>query len=150
MNIKELSIQNIEEIKYIICVTFSEEPWNDDWHDKDQLHAYIMDLIGNRNSLSLGLFNENGELIGVSLGRMKHWYTGNEYWIDDLAVLPKAQGQGCGSKFIDLIEDYAIGHKITGIVLFTERDIPAYGLYVKKDFEERRERVFFEKKLNLQ
>lgn len=146
MNIEELSIENIDEIKFIIKEAFSREPWNDDWSDEQQFHSYILDLIDNKNSLSLGL-HDNGELIGVSLGRIKHWYAGTEYWIDDLAILPKAQGHGCGSAFVDLIETHAISKGIVGIVLFTERDIPAYGLYVKKGFEERKERVFFEKKI---
>lgn len=146
MELKELSIADIENIKNIILETFSREPWNDNWIDKKQLHSYILDLIGNKNSLSIGLY-ENGELIGVSLGRVKHWYTGNEYWIDDLAILPQVQGRGCGSKFIDMIEDNIKSKNFVGIVLFTEREIPAYYLYVKKGFEEKRERVFFEKKL---
>ena len=43
------------------------EPWNDDWSDDEQLTGYMLDLTGNRNSLSLGLDEEN-ELVGVSLG----------------------------------------------------------------------------------
>jgi len=146
LKVEELNVSYIEQIKAVILETFSREPWNDDWSDKDQFHAYILDLIGNPNSLSLGLY-ENNELIGVSLGRIKHWYTGTEYWIDDLAILPKTQGRGCGSKFIDLIEDYIKEQGVVGIVLFTEKDIPAYGLYIKKSFEEKKERVFFEKHL---
>lgn len=147
MEIKRLSTDNIEEIKFVIKETFSREPWNDDWSDERQFHSYILDLIDNKNSLSLGLY-DNGELIGVSLGRIKHWYAGTEYWIDDLAILPKAQGHGCGSRFVDMIEDVIKKQGIVGIVLFTEKDIPAYGLYVKKSFEEKEKRVFFEKHLS--
>lgn len=146
MEIRKLSTDNIEEIKFIIKETFSKEPWNDDWSDEQQFRSYILDLIDNKNSLSLGLF-DNDNLIGVSLGRIKHWYTGTEYWIDDLAILPKAQGHGCGSQFIDMIERFIKKQGIVGIVLFTEKDILAYGLYVKKSFEEKKERVFFEKHL---
>lgn len=144
--IKEINGADTENIKKIISETFSREPWNDDWSDEKQLYLYILDLIGNPNSLSLGLY-KNNELIGVSLGRIKHWYTGNEYWIDDLAVLPQFQGCGYGSEFIDLIEAYIKAKGFTGIVLFTEKDIPAYNLYVKKEFTKKTERVFFEKKI---
>lgn len=147
MNIKVLSANDTKKIKYIIYETFSREPWNDEWTDEKQFHQYIIDLTGNQNSLSLGLYDDAGEFIGVSLGRIKHWYTGNEYWIDDLAILPKSQGKGFGSKFIDLIEDYLKNNNINGIVLFTERDIPAYNLYVKKEFKELKKRVFFEKSI---
>lgn len=146
MKLKKLHINNIEEIKFIIKETFSEEPWNDDWHDAKQFHSYILDLTDNKNSLSLGLY-DNNELIGVSLGRIKHWYTGNEYWIDDLAILPKVQGNGCGSTFIKLIEQYSKENGINNIVLFTEKNIPAYGFYIKNGFEEHAQRVFFEKPL---
>lgn len=148
MEIRKLSVNDAEEIKFIIKETFSREPWNDDWNDAQQFHSYILDLIDNRNSLSLGLY-DNGILIGVSLGRIKHWYTGVEYWIDDLAVLPRFQGNGYGSQFIDMIEGFVKENGIVGIVLFTEKEIPAYGLYVKKSFVEKKERVFFEKHFSL-
>ncbi len=68
ITIKELDIKLIEEIKSLFAEIFTNEPWNDDWSDETQLHEYIMDLIGNRNSLTLGLF-EDRELIGLSMGR---------------------------------------------------------------------------------
>lgn len=146
MEVKQIGVAETEQIKSIILETFSKEPWNDDWRDAEQFQAYILDLIDNKNSLSLGLY-DGDDLLGVSLGRLKHWYAGTEYWIDDLAVLPQFQGRGLGSKFIDLIEQFLQAKGIVGIVLFSEREIPAYYLYKKKDFEEKRERVFFEKRL---
>lgn len=88
------------------------------------MDCYILDLIGNRNSLTLGLFNEN-MLIGLSLGRIRHWYTGNEYWIDDLAIAPSAQGHECGKAFLVLMDKFLAIENIVGIVLFTDRDTPA-------------------------
>lgn len=146
MEIKQISLENIEEIKVIISEAFSEEPWNDDWQDEQQFNCYISDLIDNKNSLALGLYRAD-ELIGVCLGRIKHWYSGNEYWIDDLAIMPKAQGKGCGSRFIALIEDFIRQKNIKGIVLFTQRDASAFDFYKKNNFEEKTERVIFEKRL---
>lgn len=146
LEIKKIGIDNIEKIKTIIKAAFSGEPWYDDWSDEQQFHAYIIDLIDNKNSLSLGLY-DNNELIGVSLGRIKHWYTGTQYCIDDLAISPKAQSKGYGSKFMKLIEDYILKENIVGIVLFSEKDIPAYNFYIKNNFEEKTKRVFFEKNL---
>lgn len=147
MEVKKICTDNIEEIKFIIKDTFSREPWNDNWTDEQQFHSYILDLIDNKNSLSLGLYDDENNLVGVSLGRIKHWYAGTEYWIDDLAILPSVQGRGYGSQFIDMIENFIKKLDITGIVLFTEKDIPAYNLYIKKAFKEKEERVFFEKRL---
>lgn len=146
MEIKQLHMTDIEAVKPVILGAFSAAPWNDRWTDPRQFHAYMVDLMGNQNSLSLGLYD--GEvLIGAALGRIKHWYGGNEYWIDDLAIAPQAQGRGCGSAFLDQIEGYLRANGVVKIVLFTNRDIPAYYLYRKKDFEERAERVFYQKVL---
>lgn len=71
--IKQLGIEYIEEIKSLFVEIFTNEPWNDDWSDSKQLSEYIMDLVGNRNSLTLGLF-ENNKLIGLSMGSIMHWH----------------------------------------------------------------------------
>lgn len=146
MHIQQLSIEHKESIKEIIVDAFTPEPWCDRWDDPLQLDRYILDLIGNRNSLSLGLFC-NDTLIGVSLGRIKHWYAGNEYWIDDLAITPSAQGHGCGKAFLNLMDAYLCKMDVHSIVLFTDRDTPAFHLYPKMGFFEEPERVFYRKDL---
>ena len=45
INVKELNVNYIEEIKSLFVEIFTNEPWNDDWSDSMQLHEYIMDLI---------------------------------------------------------------------------------------------------------
>lgn len=143
MEIRELGVENIEEIKKIILEIFSGEPWNDTWTDK-QLHRYVLELIGNRNSLSLG-FYEAGSFIGISLGRIKHWYEGTEYWIDEFGILPQKQGNGFGSEFLREIECFLADRKIAGIVLLTEKTVSAYHFYKRNGFEEKEEQVFFVK-----
>ena len=56
IELRELGMDNIEEIKNFFAEVFTKEPWNDDWSNQEQLHAYITDLIGNRNSLGGGLY----------------------------------------------------------------------------------------------
>lgn len=43
MEIRELTVANIDDIKAVILETFSKEPWNDDWSDGQQFHLYILD-----------------------------------------------------------------------------------------------------------
>ena len=102
MDIRELSIDNIENIKKLMLDIFSGEPWNDVWTDK-QLHAYVSELTGNKNSLSFGVYLD-GNLIGMALGRIKSWYEGTEYWIEEFGILPDRQQSGIGSAFIEELE----------------------------------------------
>ena len=50
---------------------FSNEPWNDDWSDTEQLNAYISDLTGQSCSLTLGYF-DGDRMVALSMGYIKH------------------------------------------------------------------------------
>lgn len=145
LRLKELSIAEKDIITQLFLSVFTQEPWNDDWSDEKQLDAYITDLTGNLNSLSLGVFDEDGNIVGMSLGNIKHWYSGTEYCIDELCVLSSMQGQGVGSKFLELIEEYLKDRDIYSIYLQTERDVPAYNFYKKRNFFELKGHVSFAK-----
>ncbi len=144
MELRTLTIENIEEIKSFFFDIFTKEPWNDDWSDINQLHAYIMDLIGNLNSLALGLF-ENETMVGLSMGSIKHWYSGTEYCIDEFCVKTEEQGRGIGTQFIKEIETFIKQRGIKQIFLQTERSVPAYRFYKKNGFFELEDHVSFVK-----
>ena len=122
-------------IKSFFAAVFTKEPWNDDWSNEEQLHAYVMDLIGNRNSLTLGLF-ENDSMVGLSMGEIKHWYEGTEYFIQELCIKTEEQGRGLGTQFLAQIEENIKAKGMVHIFLLTDRNLPAYQFYRKNDFHE--------------
>ena len=148
MELKQLSIDDKETIKALFSRVFTNAPWYDDWSDAEQLDAYIVDLIGNRNSLTLGFFDD-GTLVGLSMGFIKHWFRGTEYVIDELCVLTECQGRGVGSAFIEAIEQFILARGISHIFLQTDVDMPAYGFYQKRGFTELKGHVSFAKALQV-
>lgn len=140
ITMKKLGIEQIEEIKSLFVEIFTNEPWKDDWSDPVQLHRYLMDLIGNRNSLTLGLYEEN-VLIGLSMGSIMHWHIGTEYYIHEFCIKVEKQGRGIGSEFLKRVEDYTRQKQITHIFLQTERTVPAYEFYQKNEFVELKDHV---------
>lgn len=143
MEIREICLAHIKEITELFYSIFSKDPWNDKWNEED-LHTYMQELIGNRCSLSLGLY-EDGKLIGIALGRTKHWYSGTEFWIDEFGIANDLQTKGIGSVFMTLVYDYIKNKGIKRIMLITERDFPAYYFYKKNGFEELDTQVVFVK-----
>jgi aminoglycoside 6'-N-acetyltransferase I len=135
IELRQLNTDNIEEIKVFFCDIFTKEPWNDDWSDENQLHAYIMDLIGNPNSLTLGLF-ENGDMVGLSMGSIKHWYSGTEYYINEFCIKTEEQGRGLGTQFLKEIETFIKQRGMKLIFLQTDRTVPAYNFYKKNGYFE--------------
>lgn len=146
LQIRELSPSDTESIENLFLSVFTQEPWNDDWSDESQLHAYIRDIIGNPNSLSIGLFKA-GELIGLSLGFVIHWFTGTEYYIREFCVATQSQGKGYGSTFIEKIRNHLEEKSIVGIILSTDKDTSAYRFYEKNGFSLLEKSVFFYKKI---
>ena len=142
--IKKLSVDFIEGIKTLFAEIFTNEPWNDDWSDENQLHNYILDLTGNRNSLAIGLF-EDEKFIGMALGSIKHWYTGTEYYIDEFCIKSQKQGKGIGTKFLAMVEKFVEEKGISHIFLQTERTVPAFEFYKKNGFTELCDHVSFVK-----
>lgn len=132
--------------KELFVRVFSGEPWKDDWSDAAQLERYIQDLMGQSNSLTFGLC-EGPELIGLSMGRIKHWCTGTEYCIDELCIHPAAQGKGVGTRFLHEIEQACRALGIAYIFLLTENNVPAFTFYQKRGYSLLENNVAFAKKL---
>lgn len=143
---KRIGIDEIETIKELFTSVFTIEPWNDDWSNQEQLDLYLNDLVGQSNSLTYGLY-EDENLIGVSMEHIKHWYSGTEYCIDELCIKTDKQGNGIGTHFLKEIEKGIKEIGLVQIFLQTEKTVPAYGFYQKNGFYELKEHVSFGKQI---
>ena len=144
--LKKLGPDDREEIKSVFVSVFTAEPWCDDWSDEAQLDLYIQDLIGQGYSLTYGLYDAD-ELIGISLGYIKHWYSGTEYYLDELCVARHLQGKGIGSRFLEAVEAWLSENGIRQIFLQTEHNVPAYQFYLNHGFHELQGHVSFAKQI---
>ncbi len=144
--LRQLTQNDFNSIKDLFYKVFTGAPWFDDWSDDARLTAYITDLTGNRNSLAYG-FYEDGELVGISLGSIRHWFSGTEYNIDELCILTERQGRGLGKAFVSAIEEAVRDRGIPRIFLQTDTAMPAYEFYKKLGFTELTTHVSFNKDL---
>jgi ribosomal protein S18 acetylase RimI-like enzyme len=135
MSLIELDDSYLLQMAELYKEAFSGEPWNDDWSDKNQLIEYIKDISKAYNALNYGLLI-NGELVGMSVGKINHWWEGTNYNIEELCVSPSYQGKGIGSRFIDLIEQRVCEKGLAGIFLQTDNDKPSYRFYHKNGFKD--------------
>ena len=145
MELKVLSLEDRKIITDLFTDVFTNEPWNDDWSDQAQLEAYITDLTGQSYSLTLGYF-EGDRILGLSMGYIKHWYSGTEYIINEFCVDRHSQGKGIGTAFMKAIEAYLSENGIRQIFLLTDKDVPAYTFYQRNGFTEQIGNVAFAKR----
>ena len=85
------------------------------------------------------------DLIGMALGRIRSWYEGTEYWIDEFGIASEMKCRGAGTKSHTELECLLKGRGVKHIVQLTERSGPAYRFYLKNGFSEQQETVFFVK-----
>ena len=132
--------KDFERIKRLFSSVFTKEPWFDDWSDESKLDKYIKDLTLQANSLSLGLYLDD-ELIGIALGRVVTFYDGVQYRIDELCIKSERQNNGYGSKFLDLINEFAKKKRFRYILLNTDRNVYAFNFYLKNGYQENKTNV---------
>ena len=145
MELKVLSLEDRKMITDLFTDVFTNEPWNDDWSNRKQLDAYITDLTGQSYSLTLGYF-DGDRIMGLSMGYIKHWYSGTEYVINEFCVDRHSQGKGIGTAFMKAIEAYLSEKGICQIFLLTDKDVPAYTFYQHNGFTEQIGNVAFAKR----
>ncbi len=144
MEFRQLTPEYFEEIKVFFRDVFTNEPWNDDWSDDAQLSMYITELICSGNSLTYAMF-DGEEMIALSMGHIKHWYSGTEYYIEELCVRTDLQGKGIGTAFVEHIENALREMGLNHIFLQTDKDMPAYEFYLRRGFKELAGHVSFTK-----
>ena len=81
------------------------------------------------------------------MGHIKHWYSATEYYIDELCVKTRLQGQGTGGRFMNAVEEYLMKNDIRAMFLLTGKSVPAYDFYKKHGFSEQENSTAFAKRL---
>ena len=135
MSLIELDDSYLPQMAELYREAFSGEPWNDDWSDEVQLIEYMKDISKAYNALNYGLLLD-GKLVGISVGKINHWWEGTNYNIEELCVSPSYQGRGIGSTFIGMIEQRIYEKGLAGIFLQTDNDKPSYRFYHKNGFKD--------------
>lgn len=129
----ELDDSYLPQMGELYSEAFHGEPWNDDWSDTKQLGEYMKDISKSYTALNYGLLKDD-KLVGMSIGKINHWWEGTNYNIEELCISPSYQGQGIGSEFLDLIEQRVREKGLAGIFLQTDNDKPSYHFYHKNGF----------------
>ncbi len=113
---------------------FSGAPWYEQSDDADVRR--LLEGFSGMNSFIGYVLNDGERIIAFSIGFIKPYINGNEYYIDQFCVNPVYQGQGVGSFFMEQIKADLCIKGIHAAMLCTEAGYPAYGFYVKNGFSE--------------
>jgi len=130
---EQFKIDMIDECTDLFIKVFSKEPWNDVYESKEVVKNYFKSF--NECNKFIGyVVTKDEKIIGLSIGFIKPWIKGLEYYIDEFCIDDEFHGQGIGTFFLEKIQEDLLEKKINAMLLNTERQVPAFKFYVKNGF----------------
>lgn len=132
MEIIKYDAQYAEEVVDLNITVFSQAPWNETF-DRKKVVAFVNNQAAN-NYFNGYLGIEAGAVVAVSLGFMKPWYDGFEYYIEEFFVAPSVQRSGRGTAMMAAIRDDLLQQDIHAIILMTRRNSFAHQFYTQDGF----------------
>ncbi|WP_410769451.1 GNAT family N-acetyltransferase [Fontibacillus sp. BL9] len=124
---------------------FNQEPWNDQW-TTETAYQYLSDFTNTPGFIGFTAA-EGEEIVGFIFGVSRRWWSGNEFFINEMCVSTVKQKTGVGSALMRLLIKELESIGISNITLLTDRDIPAEAFYKKFGFTEIERLVFLNKNL---
>ncbi|MBP1046138.1 GNAT family N-acetyltransferase [Enterococcus sp. BWM-S5] len=135
MKIHYLEETHIDAATALYISVFTKEPWNEEYESKEQVERLIKNFLTQACYLNF-IAVEDNEVIGLCLGLKKPWIEGIEYYIDEFCVKTELQGKGIGSAFLAQIEAEILQLGMDGMMLNTEKGVPAEKFYLKNGFHQ--------------
>jgi len=114
---------------------FTVKPFSYEWLKRKDVERYFADMENTPAALSFLYYENKGlPLTGLCFGVENTYFRAKLYEIKELAIRQNVQGTGLGSQMMDEIAGYLSNQGLSAIKLMTQRNIAAYGFYVKNEF----------------
>lgn len=141
----EFVCKSMEKSDFSACakelvLAFAEAPWNEQW-TYEQAYTRIDEIMS--APVSRGFVTYYGDEAAAALcGRIMTYLDHKEFWIDDLSVNPRFQGQGIGKRILVFAREQLKKEDIHHMVLLTKKGFPCVGFYEKNGFVQDDSVVF--------
>lgn len=111
---------------------YAQPPWSEAWTLEAAVEnlSYVLDTP---RSIAL-VAVEGGEVLGIALGIRQRRHAGPVIYLDELSVLPKAQGAGIGTALLSAMIDAARTEGCHSVWLVSQREGPLSGFYQRSGF----------------
>ncbi|WP_110930150.1 GNAT family N-acetyltransferase [Paenibacillus bouchesdurhonensis] len=144
MNIREFRLRDLEPCAALFIEVFNQEPWNDRW-SAEKAEIYLKDFTATPGFIGIVAEDNENNLVGLMFGCRRQWWSGDEFWINEMCVDRSLQQSGIGSAMLRYLESTLACKGIENMVLLTNRGIPAEDFYRKNGFGEISRIIFLDK-----
>jgi aminoglycoside 6'-N-acetyltransferase I len=144
MIIRQCISSDLKECTDLFINVFNKEPWNDNW-TQEYAEQYLNDYVSTPGFFGV-IAEERSKIKGFIFGIRKKWWSGDEYFINEMCVAIETQRSGIGTCLLNYLENKLQDEQINRITLLTNKGIPAEGFYKKNGFTEIDRLIFLSKK----
>lgn len=88
MRLQYYQNSNLGSCLELFLRVFSGPPWNDKWPSIVHARGYLKDIIDAPGFIGIVGF-EKENLIGMLMGNIRKWYSGDEFWINEFCKQQK-------------------------------------------------------------
>ncbi|MGT2930425.1 N-acetyltransferase family protein [Streptococcus dentasini] len=136
---------DLEDCTQAFVDIFNGEPWYDEW-TFEGAKEYISDFYHTPKFLGI-LAIENDEFIGFVYGTIRNWWSGREFFINEMGVKKAFRQQGIGKRLLEELKKELADSGVENFVLLTDRETPAEVFYQKTGFKAVERLVFYSRNI---
>ena len=118
--IEPLGAKHLKGAAGVIVSAYARPPWNESWSDEAAIEnvTYVLETP---RSIALAAV-DGGQVLGIALGTRQRRHAGPVIHLDELSVLPEAQGAGIGTALLSAILETAKAEGCNGVWLVSQRE----------------------------
>ncbi len=132
MNIRPISVSDLDGLVELFVACFSAPPWSENWSISAG-RARISSMLQAESCRGVVAVLD-GAIIGMAFGQIEGWLNANLFVLQEFCVVPSCQNKGIGKALLaDLLPRLAEEH-VGSFYLLTDHASPAYDFYTKFGF----------------
>ncbi|ADJ17089.1 GNAT family N-acetyltransferase [Halalkalicoccus jeotgali] len=132
VSVESFPRDNLDEGVQLYRAVFNEPPWEDDWTD-ETARRRLSQIIETPGYRGYGA-SVRGELVGLVMGNLEQWYTGEHFYLKEMCVCPSQQRHGIGTTLIAHLIETLQKESVERVYLLTMQESPARAFYENNGF----------------
>lgn len=133
MDIRPITVDDIDSLAKLFLACFSAPPWNEAW-TLSAAQSRIAPMVKNVSCRGV-LAHHETLVLGMAFGQVEGWLDGNLFLIQELCVLPDHQNKGIGKAMLaKLVSELKANDDVIAAYLLTDRGSAAEAFYNKIGF----------------
>ncbi|AHG48747.1 GCN5 family acetyltransferase (plasmid) [Rhizobium leguminosarum bv. trifolii CB782] len=118
--IERLALEHLNGAAAVLVGAYSGPPWNENWSLEAAVEN-VKTVLETPRSIALVAI-DGRKVLGIALGIRQRRHAGPVIYLDELSVLPEAQGRGIGTALLSAVFETAKAEGCNSVWLVSQRE----------------------------